>query len=124
MEPCNQDIFRNGHSIASLDACRHRAEEFVQAVAKESGQPVDWHCSGGIASVLYLGDYEKVKAAFDKLKPTLSVSMKRQSGECGSCSGKKHREGRVLQTYPAAAHGPYRAGDEAPEGAIAVITSP
>lgn len=115
--------FQNGHSIAVLDACRHRAEEFVQAVAKESGQPVDWHYRGGIANVLYLGDHAKVKAAFDKLKPMLSVSVKRQNGECGSCSGTKHRKGSVLQTYESAKHGPYRAGDELPEGTIAVVTT-
>jgi hypothetical protein len=123
MEPCNQNVFKNGHSIATLDACMHRAETFVQAVAKESGQPVDWHYSGGIANVLYLGDFDKVKAAFDKLTPMLSDPMKREQNECGSCSGNTHREGRVFRTYSAAAHGPYRAGDEVASGTIAVVTT-
>lgn len=123
MEPCNSNVFKNGHSIATLDACMHRAEAFVQAVAKESGQSVDWHYSGGIANVLYLGDYDKVKDAFDKRVRMLSEPMKREPGECGSCSGDSHREGRIFRTYERAAHGPYRAGDELDPGTIAVVTT-
>lgn len=37
--PCDQDIFKNGHSIAMLSARSAAAEEWVRAVAKESGQP-------------------------------------------------------------------------------------
>jgi hypothetical protein len=151
MEPCNQNVFKNGHSIATLDACMHRAETFVQAVAKESGQPVDWHYSGGIANVLYLGDFDKVKVAFDKLTPMLSEPMKREKGECGSCgcfeptflsrsdrrrfarmNGRRkavcipkeaHDPAHVFRRYEAAAHGPYRAGDEVVPGTIAVVTT-
>lgn len=123
MEPCDANIFKNGHSIATLDACRHRVETFVQAVAKESEQPVDWHYSGGIANVLYLGDFAKVKAAFDKLAPMLSEPMKRKEGECGRCSGNTHCEGRVFRTYEAVSHGPYRAGDELSPDTIAVVTT-
>lgn len=50
---CNEKIFAHGHSVATLDACRHRAESWVQQVASLSGQSVDWHYSGGIANVLY-----------------------------------------------------------------------
>ena len=123
MEPCNQNIFKNGHSIATLDACMHRAEEFVKAVAEESEQPVDWHYSGGIANVLYLGDFDRVRDAFDKRIHMLSMPMKRVSGQCGSCSGDSHRAGRVFRMYEKSAHGPYRAGDELPEEIVAVSTT-
>jgi hypothetical protein len=49
--PCNDKVFKEGHSAVILDGCSHRVEEWVKAVAKESGQAVDWHYSGGRANV-------------------------------------------------------------------------
>jgi hypothetical protein len=106
VEPCADNVFKNGHSVGVLDACMHRAETFVQAVAKESGQQVDWHYSGGRANVLYVGDFGKVAAAFNKLAPMLSERMVRVDGECGSCSGERHREGSILAVYAESTHGP------------------
>lgn len=114
------DIFRNGHAVATLDACRHRAEVFVQAVARASKQRVDWHYSGGIANVLYLGNHTKVMRALVRSRYRLTSAMPRQIGECGSCSGATHRPGAILKTYDAGSHGLYRAGDQLPEGTIAV----
>jgi hypothetical protein len=120
MDKCDEDIFKNGHGVCVLDACMHRAETWVQAVAHESGQRVDWHYSGGRANVLYLGDYKRVAAAVEKLAPTLTDPMVRKPGECGSCSGESHREGALLRRYGEGAHGLYRAGDPLPYGVIAV----
>jgi hypothetical protein len=119
---CDADVFKDGKGICALDACMCRAEQWVQAVARESGQRVDWHYSGGIANVLYLGDYAAVSAAMGKLAPTLEDTMARKPGECGSCSGDTHRPGQILRMYGAEAHGLYREGDPLPEGAIAVDT--
>ena len=61
--PCNQEVFSKGKSLLAADTSGCRAvgfEPWVQEVAKKSGQPVDWHYSGGVAHVLYLGDREKV----------------------------------------------------------------
>lgn len=120
---CDSDIFKNGRSVVTLDACRHRAERFAQAVAKASGQRVDWHYSGGLANVLYIGDYDKVAAAVRKCAPLLSEPLKRRAGECGSCEGCDHRPGQIYGWYPPNAHGPYREGDNLPDGTIGVITT-
>jgi len=67
--PCAPEIYKNGtlvlttHTI-SVDGF----EEWVQAVARRSGQPVDWHFVGGVACVLALGDLGKVREAILALK--------------------------------------------------------
>jgi len=121
-ERCDGEVFKDGNGICALDACMHRAETWVQAVARESGQRMDWHYSGGIASVLYIGDHAKVAAAVEKLRPMLADPMARNAGECGSCSGDTHRPGTILRVYPDDARGLYRAGDPLPDGTIAVLT--
>lgn len=118
---CDADVFKDGHAIALLDACMYRAEAFRMAVAKESGQRVDWHYSGGRVNMLYLGDFAKVDAAVSKLAPTLEDALPRKEGECGSCAGKDHHQPAViLRRYESAAHGTYRAGDPLPPDVIAV----
>jgi hypothetical protein len=47
---------------------------------RESGQPVDWHYSGGRANVLYLGDFTKVQAAIEKLLPELEQTPRQGVG--------------------------------------------
>lgn len=121
-DKCDAEVFKNGHAICALDACMYRAEKWVQAVARESGQRVDWHYSGGTASVLYLGDHAKVLEAMIKLTPELESDLARQPGECGTCHKKTHRPGRILQVYGAGAHGLYRAGDPLPDDVIGVVT--
>lgn len=123
-DQCSNDVFKNGQSVAVLDACRHRAERFAQAVAKESGQSVDWHYSGGRANVLYIGDHAKVAAAVKKLTALLVDDLPWMVGECGSCYGPngspvtKHRIGSVLAIYAPNVHGPYRAGDPLPDDVV------
>jgi hypothetical protein len=122
-DKCDSEVFSKGHSVAMLNACMHRAEMWVRAVAWESGQRVDWHYTGGVVNVLYLGDHAKVLAAVEKLLPDLERVIPRSLCECGSCLGNTHRAGRVLRLYHAAnAHGPYREGDELPPEVIAVDT--
>lgn len=117
---CDPDIFKNGASICSLDACRHRAEDWVQAVARESGQRVDWHYSGGIAHVLFCGDRDAVDRAIDKLAGELSRPMARKPGECGRCEGTIHLEARLLDRFEAGDRGLYRAGDATAPGVLGV----
>lgn len=62
--PCDGDIFSNGTAIFlthSIPSCA--MEGWVQHVAKDSGQRVDWSFTGGRAIVRYLGDGAKVRAA-------------------------------------------------------------
>ncbi len=110
--PCNDKIFKEGHSAIVLDGCSYRVEQWVQAVAKASGQAVDWHYSGGRANVLYLGDFEKVEAAIAKLLPDLGDTPDKDAGHSCRCSGKKHDPMSVLaRPNNGSQHGLYRDGD-------------
>jgi hypothetical protein len=114
-ETCDDEVFKKGHSIATIDACSHRAEVWVQSVAKESGQRVDWH---------YTGDYKRVLAAIKKLLPSLEDHMvKTEEHHCRCGAATEHSPGRIFGVFRAGAHGPYRAGDELPEGIIGVVTT-
>lgn len=108
---CDREVFEKGQGICIFHASTAVTEPWVQKVAAESGQRVDWHYSGGWVNMLYLGDYERVRAAVEKLKPELEAAAK----EC-------HRGWGLsgFQILPPASHGLYRAGDPLPEGAIAV----
>ncbi len=107
---CKPDIFMNGHSIVVLDGCSYRVEQWVKAVAKLSGQPVDWHYTGGRANVLYLGDYDKVQAAIKTMTPDLAMTPPVKDHSC-RCGGKHHDAMSILASYGPGVHGPYRAGD-------------
>ncbi len=68
--PCNPEIFSEGVEVFVTDTIGSNAvESWVKKVADLSGQPVDWHCAGGRARVLALGDIDKVKLAITALKP-------------------------------------------------------
>ena len=67
MEKCSDDVFQNGKIIAIIfDVDEDVIETWVQGVAKNSGQKVDWFFAGGRIVVKALGDLEAVdKCAFD-----------------------------------------------------------
>jgi len=96
-EKCDEEVYKNGTLIAVLDACKYRAETFSIAVAKDSGQRVDWHYVGGRACVAALGDISAARASADKLTPMIKIGLKRIGSECGSCNGESsHRVGYRL----------------------------
>lgn len=67
---CDPEVYSKGttvgltHTIASC-----AMEKWVQKVAKESDQRVDWFFMGGRAVIRALGDLEKVREAIQKLLP-------------------------------------------------------
>lgn len=64
--PCDQEVFDQGESLLIADTSNCRAwgfEPWVKAVASLSEQRVDWHYSGGIAQVLFIGDRDRVAQA-------------------------------------------------------------
>ena len=68
--PCDPRIYTEGQTVFVGDTLGSNAmERWVQKIAKDSGQPVDWHWSGGRANVLALGDREAVTAALLKHRP-------------------------------------------------------
>lgn len=62
--PCNQEVFEKGE-VAFVMAGKRSAdiEEYVQGLAKQTGQQVDWHFVGGRAVVKVLGDVSVVREA-------------------------------------------------------------
>lgn len=77
---CDRDVFENGavvlvtHSISS-----NRMERWVQKVASNSGQRVDWSFCGGRAVVKAIGDICKVQQAIEALMPEHD-QLQRESG--------------------------------------------
>lgn len=66
LPPCDPDVFRNGNPLLAADTSDCGARQFeawVKSIAELSGQRVDWHYSGGIAQVLYIGDRRAIVKA-------------------------------------------------------------
>ena len=83
---CDEKVFKNGQSILLADTYECRAEGFeqwVKTIAQISGQLVDWHYSGGIANMLYLGDRKKVCEAIDSIPCPAQIIQYVQDGESG-----------------------------------------
>lgn len=78
-DKCDPEVYENGtsvfvtHTIRAVDI-----EVWVQKIAKDSGQKVDWHYSGGRAQILALGDLVKVRAAIQSNRPTHDTLMRQE----------------------------------------------
>lgn len=90
MDRCDQEVFDKGQSLAAIDGRSKDVNPWVEKVAQESGQRVDWHYSGGVAHVLVLGDHAKALETAKRLAPELV--------------------GRVMRWFGADDAGCYRAG--------------
>jgi hypothetical protein len=67
--PCEPDIFKNGTPVAwattGPTGGNRLFESWIVRVRAASGQPVDWHYSGGRAQVLALGNLDAVRQAMN-----------------------------------------------------------
>lgn len=62
-DKCDFDVYTNGTTVFLTHTIRAKEIEiWVQKIALDSGQKVDWHYVGGRAFVLSLGNLNKVKA--------------------------------------------------------------
>lgn len=68
-EKCDREVYENGRAICMLVAPKAKIEKWVQSIATESKQRVDWYYMAGRAVVLFLGKRAKVAAAINKLPP-------------------------------------------------------
>lgn len=106
--PCDLEVFKKGEPLLAADTGEDDCgadmfEQWVQRVAAQSGQKVDWHYSGGVASVLCLGDRAKAAEAARKIP----------------CPG------RIMRWFDGADPGLYRAGvTPIPEGTLAGFYEP
>ncbi len=82
-QPCNPDIFKNGSPVFLLDARSVAAEGWVQDLAKKTGVRMDWHYSGGIAQVLFLGTEADRARIIEHAKPSKDVRIMRVIGSGG-----------------------------------------
>ncbi len=86
-KPCDRKIFRKGKPIVLVQGRSNAVENWVRAVAKKAKAKVDWHYSGGVAQVLYLGnaDRARIEKAITALAPTLKGTIMRHLalGESG-----------------------------------------
>lgn len=70
--PCADDIYRKGEIVLQIHSVSsNRMEGWVQKIARESGQRVDWHFAGGWATVKAIGDIEAVNKAIQDHYPEL-----------------------------------------------------
>lgn len=59
---CDYDVYEKGRQVFLTQTIRaSNIETWVQKIAADSGQQVDWHYAGGRAIILALGDIEKVR---------------------------------------------------------------
>lgn len=67
VDRCEQEIYDKGETVFLTNSIRTpKMEAWVQAVAKESGQKVDWRYGCGRAEMLALGDLKRVRQAIIK----------------------------------------------------------
>lgn len=67
LERCDQEVYEKGETVFLTNTIRTPdMEAWVQAVARESGQRVDWRYGCGRAEMLALGDLNAVRKAILK----------------------------------------------------------
>lgn len=74
LDHIDPDIYENGTAVAIIIAPgKADIETFVQRVAKESGQRVDWHYMGGRGVVRAIGDLALVRETIELLMMSVRV---------------------------------------------------
>ncbi len=92
--PCDQDVFKNGKPLLWADTGAvggaNIFEDWILKIRKRSGQQIDWHYSGGVAQVLYLGDLDKINEAIQTVPHPNQITVMRW---CQSTDQGLYREG-------------------------------
>lgn len=71
---CDPEVYKNGTPIlivASVDA--YLLDGWVQMIARQSGQRIDWNFVGGRAIIKVLGDLDKVRPLMTRYRPVLDA---------------------------------------------------
>ena len=96
MEPCNQEVYEKGtivfvtNTISSKDM-----EAWTQAIAKESGQLVDWSSFAGRSVMQAVGDLHRVKKAIINLRHMHDEGYTNAVLSLGNFFDKKFAEERI-----------------------------
>lgn len=63
-DECDPEVYKNGTQVFMTNTIKSQdIETWVQKIASDSGQKVDWHFYAGRAVVLAIGDLKKVQQA-------------------------------------------------------------
>jgi hypothetical protein len=68
LHECDPEIYKNGITVARLDGRSEKVQRYVRTLARKANARLDWHLSGGIAQVLYLGNEEGRKRVEQVIK--------------------------------------------------------
>lgn len=88
---CDPEIFENGETafvcstggVGGSEVC----EDWVQALATESRQRIDWHCTGGRAIVRFIGDLGAIRAAHKTVTTPSAITILWENVSAGRGAG-------------------------------------
>lgn len=82
---CDQEVYDKGEVVFITNTIRSaKMEEWVQKIAQDSGQKVDWHQFAGRPVMKALGDLHAVRKAIVKNKEMHDQGYRDASDELGS----------------------------------------
>lgn len=91
LERCDQEVYDKGETVFLTNSIRTPdMEAWVQAVAKESGQRVDWRYGCGRAEMLTLGDLNAVRKAILKTSAMHDAGYEKAIKELGDMFDDDH----------------------------------
>jgi len=87
-DKCDQEVYEKGEVVFITNTIRSsRMEEWVQKIAQDSGQRVDWHQFAGRPVMKALGDLHAVRKAIVKNKAMHDQYYKEALDELSSFRG-------------------------------------
>lgn len=105
---CDRDVFQHGETIATGYGSSNAVERWVKTVAAASETRLDWHYTGGMVNILFLGTPEERVRAEQQLEKM-----------------RHDLDGELYRILPSGAPQPYRRGvTPVPAGTVAVSSSP
>lgn len=84
---CDPEIFKNGHTICTLDGSSNAIERWVKSLTQETDARLDWHYCGGVGNVLHLGDDESRERVISALRSRFSAEREESNPRIMSISG-------------------------------------
>ncbi len=66
--PCDSEIYEKGEGVCIVEGKAEAVERWMRRIALVANAKLDWHYSGGRASVLHLGDEASRKRVLDAIR--------------------------------------------------------
>ena len=92
MQDCDPEVYEKGRVVAVIGSWVYSEviEAYVNRVARESGQRLDWHYFAGAAVIKAIGDLEKVDKVMYWDSPNFNNDLRdelKNFGKIKSCMG-------------------------------------